>query len=74
MDHGLWYARSADFLQQPHIQVLRWLRAIGDTIFAAGVVSLVYFVIGLRFGWSLQKDPRANAEEVGKGGRATARG
>jgi len=54
--HGLWYARSAEFMQLPWMQTLRWLRVIGDTIFALGVVSLVYFVVGLKTGWSQQKD------------------
>ncbi|MDP2112441.1 MAG: nitric-oxide reductase large subunit [Bacteroidota bacterium] len=54
--HGLWYARSADFLQLPWMVTLRWMRVIGDTIFAAGVVALIYFVIGLKTGWSHKKD------------------
>ncbi len=52
---GLWYARSAEFLQQPYLVTLKWLRAIGDTIFALGVVALVWFVFGLKFGWSLER-------------------
>jgi nitric oxide reductase subunit B len=54
--YGLWYARSADFLQLPVMVTLRWMRVIGDTIFAAGVVALIYFVIGLKTGWSYKKD------------------
>ncbi len=58
VEHGLWYARSADFLQQPVMEVLRWLRTIGDTVFLIGVGALAYFVIGLVTGWSYQKtDP-----------------
>ncbi|HLN75139.1 MAG: nitric-oxide reductase large subunit [Methylococcaceae bacterium] len=53
--HGLWYARSAEFMQLPWMQTLRWLRVIGDTIFAIGVVALVYFVVGLKVGWSHRK-------------------
>jgi nitric oxide reductase subunit B len=52
---GLWYARSADFLQNGTLQTIRWLRLIGDTVFAVGVVVLAYFVVGLKTGWSLQK-------------------
>jgi nitric oxide reductase subunit B len=48
INHGLWYARSAEFLQQPYMQDLKWLRMIGDTIFSAGVISLGYFVLKLR--------------------------
>ena len=52
---GLWYARSAEFLQQPAILTLRWLRVVGDTIFASGTVALAWFIFGLRGGWSIEK-------------------
>jgi len=55
VDHGLWYARSMEFMQEPTMQTLRWLRIIGDTIFAFGSVGLVYFVVGLKAGWSIKK-------------------
>jgi nitric oxide reductase subunit B len=55
VEHGLWYARSAEFMQQSHITILRWMRAIGDTIFALGTVSLAYFIFGLKGGWSIKK-------------------
>ncbi len=54
--HGLWYARSAEFMQQPFIATLKWMRVFGDTIFAAGMFVLVYHVFGLAFGWSFEKD------------------
>ncbi len=54
VEHGLWYARSAEFLQQPVFVVLRWMRAVGDTLFIAGVSSLVWFVLGLWRGWSIR--------------------
>lgn len=47
VEHGYWYARSADFLQSGVIATFRWLRVPGDTIFAAGIAILVFFVIGL---------------------------
>ncbi|WP_428267664.1 nitric-oxide reductase large subunit [Haliangium sp.] len=53
IDQGLWYARSDAFLQQPIMENLRWLRVIGDTVFMAGVGVLVWFVVGLKTGWSL---------------------
>lgn len=55
IEHGLWYARSDVFLQQPFLENLRWFRIIGDAIFMVGVGSLVWFVSGLYFGWSLEK-------------------
>ena len=53
VDRGLWYARSAEFLQQPWIQQLRWLRLVGDSVFLFGVASFAWFVVGLKTGWSL---------------------
>ena len=52
---GLWYARSAEFLSQPSLITLKWLRVIGDTIFAAGTLSLTWFIFGLKGGWSILK-------------------
>ena len=52
---GLWYARSAEFMQQDHMVTLKWLRAIGDTIFAVGTVALAWFIFGLKGGWSIEK-------------------
>ena len=67
---GLWYARSAEFLQQDWLQTLRWLRVIGDTIFAVGVLALGWFVAGLRFGWSVRGTvdlPQTDAERAADG-------
>ncbi len=49
----MWYARSAEFTQSGLMDTLRWMRVIGDTIFAIGVVALAWFVIGLKTGWSV---------------------
>ncbi|HMJ89550.1 MAG TPA: nitric-oxide reductase large subunit, partial [Candidatus Acidoferrum sp.] len=53
VEHGMWYARSAEFMQTGLMENLRWMRVIGDTIFAAGVMALGWFVLGLKTGWSL---------------------
>ncbi|WP_372649124.1 nitric-oxide reductase large subunit [Draconibacterium sp.] len=53
--HGLWYARSAEFLESPTLETIRWLRAIGDTIFAVGALYLGWFVFGLKTGWSIKR-------------------
>jgi hypothetical protein len=53
-DFILWYARSAEFLQTPIMQTLRWLRIPGDTVFAAGAIALVVFVGGLKTGRSFR--------------------
>jgi len=55
VEKGLWYARSGELMQLDFMDTLRWLRVIGDTIFAAGSLALAWFVIGLKTGWSLGK-------------------
>ena len=55
VQEGLWYARSADFMQQPYIVTIKWLRMIGDTLFGLGTLSLAWFIFGLAGGWSLKK-------------------
>ncbi len=52
VERGLWWARSADFLQSPPLETLRWLRIVGDTIFSSGVLSLAWFMLGLVTGRS----------------------
>jgi nitric oxide reductase subunit B len=65
VQHGYWYARSHEFLQTDVIQKLRWMRVIGDTVFAAGVVSLVVFVAGLSGGWSIRRGRGWSAQTGG---------
>jgi nitric oxide reductase subunit B len=55
VNDGYWYARSAEFMQTGVMQTLRWLRVIGDTIFAIGAFVLVWFVAGLTTGHSIEK-------------------
>ena len=54
VETGLWHARSAEFLQQPLLERLRWMRMVGDTIFLTGVGSLAWFTLGLKTGWSYE--------------------
>jgi nitric oxide reductase subunit B len=68
VEHGTRYARSAEFMQRPIMDRLRWLRVIGDTIFAAGMVALGWFVLGLKTGWSLVPEADAVAREYPPGG------
>ena len=68
--HGLWYARSAEFMQQDYLQTLRWMRVFGDTIFAVGVFALAWFVVGLKTGWSVREEYDLPATDpAGAGGR-----
>ncbi len=52
IEHGTWYARSAEFMQQPYLQTLRWLRVPGDLIFTIGALAMAYFITGLLAGYS----------------------
>jgi nitric oxide reductase subunit B len=67
---GFWYARSAEFLQQPLMQLLVWMRMPGDIVFSVGCLALAYFVFRL---WVA---PRERSEElpVGRAGGAPAGG
>jgi nitric oxide reductase subunit B len=56
INDGYWYARSAEFQQQSFLDVFRWLRVIGDTVFALGIVALGVFVLGLKTGSSLKPE------------------
>lgn len=47
IQHGMWYARSSELMQQPMMIVLKWLRTIGDVIFAVGIVATAIFVFKL---------------------------
>ncbi|MGE3684716.1 MAG: hypothetical protein AB7G93_23615 [Bdellovibrionales bacterium] len=55
LEHGMWYARSAEFMQNPTFDLIRWLRVIGDTIFALGAFALGLFVVGLKAGHSVKE-------------------
>ena len=35
LEHGYWYARSAEFMGKPIIDVLVWMRVPGDTVLAS---------------------------------------
>lgn len=56
VEHGMWYARSAEFLQQDTVQTFHWLRVVGDTIFAIGILAFGWFVLGLKTGWSIKDE------------------
>jgi nitric oxide reductase subunit B len=51
--HGLWYARSAEFMHQPLMEMFVWLRVPGDIVFSIGPVLLAVFVTKLWLGGRL---------------------
>ncbi|MFN7953503.1 MAG: nitric-oxide reductase large subunit [bacterium] len=54
VEHGLWYARSAEFSALPWVTTLRWLRMVGDVVFLGGVAAFGYFMIGLWTGHGVE--------------------
>ena len=62
VEHGMWYARSAEFLKTDVMSTFRWLRVIGDTIFATGILALGWFVLGLKTGWSIKQEREPELE------------
>jgi nitric oxide reductase subunit B len=64
IDHGYWYARSAEFMQQPIVDLLVWMRVPGDVVFSVGAVAFTWFVIRL---WL-----RPRSEEPALGGTRAA--
>jgi nitric oxide reductase subunit B len=61
IEHGYHYARSAEFMQQPIVDMLVWMRVPGDTIFSVGALALAWFVFRL---WVAPKRDTALAGEV----------
>ncbi|MCA9195460.1 MAG: hypothetical protein KDB03_27000, partial [Planctomycetales bacterium] len=55
VETGYWFARSSEFMQTDLMQMLRWMRVPGDTIFFLGAVALVWFILGLKTGHSFSK-------------------
>ena len=61
LDHGYWYARSAEFMGKPLIHALVWMRVPGDTIFSIGALLFAWFVARQ---WLRPARPAAAAIEV----------
>jgi nitric oxide reductase subunit B len=64
IDQGYWYARSAEFMQQPIVDLLVWMRVPGDTIFSIGALSFTWFVLRLWVGPRREARLPAGAETV----------
>ncbi len=56
---GLWYARSEEFMQQPFMETLRWVRTFGDLVFITGALCVSWQVVsGVLFSPSATATPR----------------
>lgn len=42
---GMWYARSEEFMQQPLLETLRWVRTFGDMVFIVGGFAVAWQVV-----------------------------
>jgi nitric oxide reductase subunit B len=62
IEHGTWYARSAEFMQSGTMQTLRWMRVPGDILFSIGAALFAWFVFGLLTGPSYSKDGSSGIE------------
>ena len=47
IEEGYWYARSEQFMQQPFVATLVWMRVPGDVVFTIGALAFTWFVITL---------------------------
>ena len=47
IENGYWYARSAEFMQRPIVDLIVWMRVPGDIIFSIGGLALAWFVLRL---------------------------
>ncbi len=45
VSEGLWWARSEEFMQQPLLQQLRWVRTYGDVVFIIGALGMAWQVV-----------------------------
>jgi nitric oxide reductase subunit B len=68
VSHGFWFARSAEFMQEPLVQTLIWMRVPGDVIFGLGSLGIAWFVARLFIGPRGERSPvvdgRAEAVET----------
>jgi nitric oxide reductase subunit B len=64
VEHGYAYARSSEFLQTPIVHAFRWLRVPGDTIFAAGAIAIVLFILGFGRGRARSATPRSTEHDA----------
>ncbi|MBE9109237.1 nitric-oxide reductase large subunit [Nodosilinea sp. LEGE 07298] len=45
VNHGTWYARSAEVIHSPFMEWTVWLRIPGDVIFTVGALAMMAFVV-----------------------------
>jgi nitric oxide reductase subunit B len=64
IEHGYAYARSAEFMQQPMVEMLVWMRMPGDIVFSVGAIALTWFVFRLWVAPRLEPLPQGSADTL----------
>ncbi|WP_130619656.1 nitric-oxide reductase large subunit [Dyella amyloliquefaciens] len=65
LEHGYWFARSAEVMDTPLVHLLVWLRVPGDSLFAVGAALVSVFVASL---WlATGRKPALNSQTVRDG-------
>jgi nitric oxide reductase subunit B len=62
VNHGTWYARSAEVIGSDWMRWTVWLRIPGDVIFTIGALSMMAFVV--RAIWAVLHQPTQNQPEL----------
>jgi nitric oxide reductase subunit B len=65
LERGYWYARSAEFMNRPIIDLLVWMRVPGDTVFAIGALLVAWFVVRLWIAPRRELVPAGTTEAAG---------
>jgi nitric oxide reductase subunit B len=73
VETGYWFARSAELLQTPLFNNLRWMRAIGDTVFTAGAIAFVIAVARMTLSKKVVPQQRPLPEATITGANSMAR-
>lgn len=64
VNHGTWYARSAEVIGSPWMQWTVWLRIPGDIVFTLGSISIVMFTVRAVYSVFHQPTQLASSEAV----------
>lgn len=72
IEHGYWYARSAEFMQKPIVDLLIWMRVPGDTVFSIGALTLTWFVLRLWIKPTAEVSSLPDESKVGERGSHSA--
>ncbi len=56
LEHGTWFARSAEVVQGPFMRTVTWLRMPGDVLFGLGALAILLFTVkAVKGAWQWKK-------------------